>query len=131
MVSVEMSQSDRPDLRPAEYARQALDVIELSEERRRRRKRDTGADRAGMDIKQELLVGAIEADPDPDRFEEWLLEQVIKSPTSGSTRAMAIEVLADYEKARAVESFGGWLAEGAPSPRFRHPDELSKKRRGN
>ena len=128
-----MNSTDQPELRPAEYCRQALEVIELSEERRKRRKRDTGADRLGMDIKQELLSGAIEADPDPDRFEEWLLEQVIASPASGSTRAMAIEVLADYENARAVESFGGWLADGAPSPRFRFPGEEDKnrKRRGS
>lgn len=129
MVPMEMSQPENPGLRPAEYCQQALEIIELSEERRRNRKRDTGPDRIGMDIKQELLADAMKADPDPEQFEEWLLEQVIRSPASGSTRAMAMEVLADYENARAVDSFGDWLADGAPSPRFRHPEEPKKKRR--
>jgi hypothetical protein len=130
MVRVEMNRDDH-ELRPAEYCQQALEVIQLSEERRKRRKRDTGADQLGLQIKQELLRGAIEADPDPDSFEEWLLEQVIASPASGSTRAMAMEVLADYENARVVDSFGGWLADGAPSPRIEFPGDnrSSNKRR--
>jgi hypothetical protein len=113
-----MNQRKATELRPAEHCHQALEAIRVSEERRKRRKRDTGPDMAGMSIKRELLEKAIKADPEPDEFEAWLLEQVITSPTSGPIRAMAMEIHADYENARSVQSFSGWLADGAPTPRF-------------
>jgi hypothetical protein len=123
------TQSDSP-LRPAQYCQQAIDAIRVSEERRKRRKRDTGPDLIGMDIKRDLLEQAIDADPEPDDFEAWLLQQVIQSRASGPTRAMALEILAEYENARAVQSFGGWLAEGAPTPRFGDAGGGKRKRRG-
>jgi hypothetical protein len=116
-----MNGDSTSELRPAEYCRQAMQAIRVSEERRKRRKRDTGPDLTGMSIKRELIEKAIEADPAPEEFEAWLLQQVIKSPASGPIRAMAIEIHADYENARAVQSFSGWLAEGAPTPRFDQP----------
>ena len=118
-------------LRPAEFCRHALEVIKGSDERRRRRKRDTGPDVIGMQMKRDLLERAIEADPEPEEFEGWLLQQVIDAPAGGPLRAMAIEVHADYENARAVESFGGWLAEGAPTPRYDDSPRETKKRRGS
>jgi hypothetical protein len=113
-----MNQEATSEFRPAAYCQQALEAIRVSEERRKRRKRDTGPDLAGMSIKRDLLEKAIEADPEPDEFEGWLLQQVIQSRASGPIRAMAIEIHADYENARAVQSFSGWLADGAPTPRF-------------
>jgi hypothetical protein len=116
--------------RPAEFCRQAAEVIRGSEERRRRRKRDTGPDVLGMEMKRDLLERAIAADPEPDEFEAWLLQQVIEAPAGGPLRAMAIEIYSDYQNARAVESFGGWLSEGAPTPRFDDQAQGTKKQRG-
>ncbi len=84
-----------------------------------------------MQMKREILERAIEADPDPDEFEGWLLQQVIDAPAGGPLRAMAMEIHADYENVRAVESFGGWLSEGAPTPRFDQTTPETKKRRGS
>ena len=117
-------------LRPAEFCRQSLEIIQISEERRKRRKRNTGPDMVGMDMKRTLLERAIEADPEPEEFEAWLLQQVIDAPAGGPLRAMAMEIHADYENARVVESFGGWLSEGAPAPGYDDTSPETKKRRG-
>jgi hypothetical protein len=120
--------SSGPVLRPAEFCRQTLEVIRLSDERRRRRKRDTGPDALGIEMKRELLERAIEADPDPDQFEAWLLQRVIEAPAGGPLRAMAMEIHADYQNALAVESFGGWLSDGAPTPRYDEQADNEKRR---
>lgn len=115
-------------LRPADYCTQALDAIRVSDERRKQRKRDTGPDVFGMDIKRDLLEKGIEADPEPDEFEGFLLQQVIESPAGGPIRAMAVEVLADYQNACMFQSFNQWLADGAPTPRVEDPARRRKRR---
>ena len=115
-VTPESSTTD-PDLtRPGEVCRRLLQAMDASEGRRKRRKRNTEPDTIGMGIKRDLLARAAEANPDPDAFEGWLLEQVLAAgPLAGATRAMALEVLADYRVALASPDFRAWLAEGAPS----------------
>jgi hypothetical protein len=124
---VAVEQGFHRPIRPAELCQQTLNAIQVSEERRKRRKRDTGPDVIGMNIKRDVLQAVIEADPEPDDFEAWLLQYVIETPASGPVRAMALEILAEYENARAVESFGGWLADGAPTPRFESEHSDRKK----
>ena len=103
-------------LRPGPVCRQLLGAMEGSEGRRKRRKRDTRPDAIGMGIKRDLLAGAAEADPEPEDFEGWLLEQCLDAgPLAGAFRAMAMEVHAEWLVAQSFPSFRDWLATGAPS----------------
>jgi hypothetical protein len=43
-------------------------ALDASEERRRRRKCDTTPDALGLSLKHQLLIRAVEADPNPDEF---------------------------------------------------------------
>jgi len=60
-------------LRPADICRSLLAALEASEGRRRKRKRDQTPDAFGLSVKRELLQQAVEHDPPPEAFEEWLL----------------------------------------------------------
>ena len=51
-----------------------LAALEASEGRRRSRKRDQTPDGIGLTFKRELLEQAVSDDPEPEAFEEWLLE---------------------------------------------------------
>ncbi|MGH7965423.1 MAG: hypothetical protein ACRERD_27040, partial [Candidatus Binatia bacterium] len=64
-------------MRPAHLCRQLLLALDPSEGRRKRRKRDTTPDALGMALKRELLERAVHADPAPEKFEQWLLEQCL------------------------------------------------------
>ena len=103
-------------LRPGEVCRELLAALDASEGRRRRRKRDTTPDAIGLAIKRELLERAVAADPEPDQFEGWLLEQCLAAGGSeGGVRAMALSIFEEWRLARDAESFREWLARGAPS----------------
>jgi hypothetical protein len=105
-------------LRPALVCAALLAALDASEGRRRRRKRDTTPDAIGMSLKRQLLAQSIEADPDPDAFEAWLLERCLTGSADvsiGALRAMAREVLAEWQFAVASVDFREWLAAGAPS----------------
>src|SRR5881275_2934695 len=84
------------ELRPGDFCRQLLNAMAASEGRRRRRKRDTTPDALGMELKRDLMARAAEADPDPDGFEAWLLQQVLAAPAGGPVRAMCAEILDEY-----------------------------------
>lgn len=102
--------------RPASICRELLNAIDASEGRRRRRKRDTTPDAIGLAVKRDLLERAVAADPDPEDFEAWLLEQCVGSgPAEGGVRAMARAIFEEWRLARDAVSFRSWLAEGAPS----------------
>ena len=104
------------DLRPSQVCRELLAAVDASEGRRRRRRRDTTADSIGLALKRDLLVRAVEADPDPEDFEEWLLESCrAAGGGDGGVRAMALSIFEEWRLARAAPSFRYWLAEGAPS----------------
>jgi hypothetical protein len=117
-----------PPLRPAEICRRLLAALEASEGRRRRRKRDTTPDAIGMAIKRSLLEETVRDDPDPDSFEGWLLERCLAadepargqgnnavSAPSGPVRAMALDLLAEWQLAQTSGAFESWLEQGAPS----------------
>jgi len=102
--------------RPATICRQLLVAMEGSEGRRKRRKRDTTPDAIGMTIKRDLLERAAEDDPNAEDFETWLIEQCLASgPADGPTRAMALEVLAEWQVAMVSSGYWYWLAAGAPT----------------
>jgi hypothetical protein len=104
-------------VRPGEICRLLLAALDASEGRRRGRKRDTTPDAIGIAIKRRLLEEAARDDPEPDAFEAWLLARCVpggESP-SGSVRAMARDVFADWRLAQASPTFRSWLEQGAPS----------------
>ena len=108
----------RPDLRPGVICGALLAALDASDGRRRRRKRDTTPDSIGMSLKRWLLAEAIEADPDSDAFDAWLLERCLggfEDASIGALRAMAREVLAEWRLAADSADFRAWLARGAPS----------------
>jgi hypothetical protein len=79
-------------------------------------------------IKRRLLEEAVQADPDPALFEGWLLERCLSaddpnrqhddpelSAPSGSVRAMALDVFAEWRLAQTSPGFRDWLDRGATS----------------
>ncbi len=103
-------------VRPGAVCADLLGALDGSEGRRKRRKRDTTPDAIGMTIKRDLLSAAAAEDPDPDAFEGWLLERVIAAGgNAGAVRAMAQEVLREWQVALAAPSFRSWLETGAPN----------------
>jgi hypothetical protein len=107
----------KPNLRPAEVCKALLAALEASDGRKRRRKRDQTPDTIGLTIKRELLERAVHEDPEPDRFEEWLLNYSLSCSESarGGTSAMARAVLDEWRLAHSMEAFKFWLQRGAPS----------------
>jgi len=104
--------------RPAELARALLAALEAGEGRRRKRKRDTTPDAIGMGLKRELLERALRDDPEPERFEAWLLERCLAGGDAhsvGSLLAMAREILDEYRLTVRLPAFDAWLVAGAPS----------------
>jgi hypothetical protein len=109
------------DLRPGEVCRRLLAALDVSEGRRRARKRDTTPDAIGLAIKRRLLEEAAREDPDPEAFEGWLLERCNAAgggsgSGSGSVRAMARDILGEWRLARSSEAFRSWLDQAAVDP---------------
>lgn len=102
--------------RPADVCRQLLAALDASEGRRKRRKRDTTPDAIGMTVKRELLAQAVQEDPAPEAFEDWLLQKCLAAGiVSGPVHAMALDVLREWRLALALPPFQVWLSQGAPS----------------
>lgn len=121
-------------VRPAAFSRHLLEALAAAEGRRRRRKRDTTADAIGLELKRSLLERAIAADPEPDDFEAWLLEQTLSAPASGPVRAVALQIFDEYQLAARDPAFAAWLAAGAPSadaepPAGELPPEIDRRHR--
>jgi hypothetical protein len=110
------------ELRPGAVCGQLLAALEASEGRRRRRKRNTTPDAIGMEIRRDLLEGAVRDDPPPEAFEEWLVARCGEADASGPTRAMAAQLLAEWRLAFSDGAFRNWLAQGAPSDDRLPPD---------
>src|SRR5258708_34662332 len=104
-------------LRPADVCRALLAALEASEGRRRNRKRDQTPDAFGLSVKRDLLRQAVEDDPQPEAFEEWLLED----PRTWKARdlvgpafAMARAVFDEWRLGDASGELSHWDEEGAP-----------------
>jgi hypothetical protein len=109
-------------MRPAEVCSQLLAALDASEGRRRRRKRDTTPDSIGMELKRTLLEATVRQDPEPEAYEEWLLERCLAhGQATGPVRAMALEVLAEWRLAQSSTVFRDWLMQGAPSDDLARP----------
>lgn len=107
-----------PSVRPAEVCAALLAALEASEGRRRSRKRDQTPDAIGLAVKRDLLKQAIDDDPNPEEFEEWLLTYALScgSPeSSGAVSAMARAVFEEWRLVHHLSEFKVWLDRGAPS----------------
>ena len=104
-------------IRPREVCQALLAALEAAEGRRRSRKRDQTPDAIGLGIKREMLARAVEADPEPDAFEAWLLDylQSCAPELSGAVTAMARAIFDEWRLAHSLGDFKSWLEQGAPS----------------
>jgi len=102
-------------LRPALVCTALLAALDASEGRSRARKRDQTPDSIGLAIRRDLLERAVSDDPEPDAFEQWLLDHAETGGSPGAVRAIARTVLDEWRLAHTMESFAAWLAQGAPS----------------
>lgn len=104
-------------LRPAEVCKALLAALEAADGRRRKRKRDQTPDQIGLTIKRELLECVVRDDPNPEAFDEWLLNYPMKcaTPPSGAVAAMARAILEEWRLAHSLGEFRIWLERGAPS----------------
>jgi hypothetical protein len=107
-----MSQSN---FRPAAVCKALLAALEASEGRRRSRKRDQTPDGIGLTFKRELLEQAVRDDPEPEAFEEWLLNYSTRHDSAGGILAMARAVFEEWRLAHSMGEFKSWLEQGAPS----------------
>lgn len=107
-----------PPLRPADVCRALLAALDASEGRRRKRKRDQTPDAFGLGVKRDLLTRAVEEDPAPEAFEEWLLTYSRRCGApelEGAALAMARAVFEEWRLAHSLGEFRHWLESGAPS----------------
>jgi hypothetical protein len=106
-------------IRPAQICHALLAALEAAEGRRRRRKRDQTPDAIGLSLKRQLLEQAVREDPEPVRFEQWLLSTAIAvdadSESPGAARAMARNIFEEWQMSHQLENFRAWLDAGAPS----------------
>jgi hypothetical protein len=102
-------------LRPARVCTALLAALDASEGRSRARKRDQTPDSIGLALRRDLLARVVGDDPEPEAFEQWLLDDLEASTSPGASRAIALTVLDDWRLAHRMESFAAWLEQGAPS----------------
>src|ERR1700733_11328339 len=107
--------ADSYTCRPADVCRALLAALEASEGRRRKRKRDQTPDAFGLAVKRALLQRAVEDDPSPDAFEEWLLNYPLSCQApelAGPAFAMARAVFDEWRLAHTLGEFRLWLEQG-------------------
>jgi len=105
-------------IRPAQVCQALLAALAASEGQRKRRKRDQTPDAIGLAVKRELLERAVEADPEPEVFEAWLLnysQTSVAAELTGPASAMARAVFDEWRLAHSLKEFSVWLNKGAPS----------------
>ena len=121
-----MENMSHSTLRPAQVCGALLAALEAAEGRRRSRKRDQTPDGIGLAIKRDLLQRAVQDDPNPEAFEEWLLQCALACApeSSGAVSAMARAVFDEWSLAHSMNEFKTWLDQGAPSD---DADEAKRK----
>ena len=94
-----------PPVRPRDLALLSLASGDLLP---RQRARDQQADRAGLELKRQLLDRVASIDPEPAELERTLLDIVDQiGPPTGPTRALAITILEEWRMACATPE---WVA---------------------
>jgi hypothetical protein len=103
-------------LTPGELCRGLLHALDASEGRRKRRARNTTADRIGFAVQRELLEGAVRDDPPPDEFEAWLLARcAAEGLGDGPVRAIALSIWDQWQLAQRAPDVRAWILAGAES----------------
>lgn len=104
-------------IRPAAICAALLAALDAAEGLRRNRKRDQTPDGIGLAIKRELLQRAVQDDPNPEAFEEWLLHcaSACAPESAGAVSAMARAIFEEWRLAHSLDEFKNWLDQGAPS----------------
>ncbi|MDB5903668.1 MAG: uncharacterized protein JWM26_2546 [Betaproteobacteria bacterium] len=105
-------------LRPADVCRCLLGALDAADGRMKSRKRDQRPDAIGLKARRQLLIHAIEEDPEPGLFEGWLLEYARRDEAAigtGAMAAMARAVMDEWRLAHSMPAFAVWLERGAPS----------------
>ena len=112
-----MEQLRHSTARPAEICAALLAALDAAEGLRRNRKRDQTPDGIGLAIKRDLLQRVVQADPNPEGFEEWLLQCGVSSApaSAGAVSAMARAIFDEWRLAHSLDDFKNWLEQGAPS----------------
>lgn len=106
------------EIRPAQVCQALLAALEGAEGQRKRRKRDQTPDAIGLAVKRRLLERAVEDDPEPEAFEEWLINYshiCVAAELAGPASAMARAVFDEWRLAHSLKEFRVWLDQGAPS----------------
>jgi len=101
--------------RPRQVCAALLAALDASDGRSRARKRDQTPDSIGLSVRRELLERAVIDDPEPESFEQWLLDSSEAGGSTGTTYAIARTVLEEWRLAHRLPSFAAWLEQGAPS----------------
>jgi hypothetical protein len=105
-------------LRPADVCRCLLGALDAADGRMKNRKRDQRPDAIGLEARRHLLLRAVEEDPDPEMFEQWLLDYSSRDDDAigpGAMAAMARAVMDEWRLAHSMPAFAVWLEHGAPS----------------
>lgn len=94
----------------------------------RQRARDQQADRAGMALKQDVLVRLSARDPDPEQLDATLADiiDVIGEPT-GPTRGICLSVRYDWDAACQSPEFIRWLIAEAIQASSGEPQRKRRK----
>jgi hypothetical protein len=105
-------------LRPADVCRCLVGALDAADGRMKSRKRDQRPDAIGLKARRRLLLRAVEQDPDPEMFEQWLLDYASRDDDAigpGAIAAMARAVMDEWRLAHSMPAFAVWLEHGAPS----------------
>ena len=110
-------------LRPRDFARLLLASGDL---RPRKRARDQQADRAGLEMKRQVLQALAAADPEPADLEAALFRIVEEmGPPTGPSRAIALVVREEWQSACAAREWVAHLLEQATEG---HAEEQPRER---
>jgi hypothetical protein len=102
-----MSADADTELRPRDLA---LLLLASGDVLPRQRARDQQADRAGLQLKQQVLDRVAALDPDPEELEPALARIIEElSPPDGPVRAMAVFFFEEWQAARAAPEWTAYL----------------------
>jgi hypothetical protein len=117
--------SDEAPIRPRDFA---LLLLASGDVMPRQRARDQQADRAGLELKRQILSAIAAQDPEPEDLELTLMDVVEDmGPPTGPTRSVALTVLHEWQTACQTP---GWV-ERLLGEAVQGPHERTEKARSS